>query len=147
MTNLYEERYSISCDLHFGIGSKKRMVNHRTPPLACGHDGNVWLALRSVSLSASMNAGNIVLLRDDIQECWKYNQGKRHWVRKKKTLLNTREKDVLSLSAQGMTVKDISEWLCLSEDTVKCCKRALFRKLESENISAAIGCAANYRLL
>ena len=57
------------------------------------------------------------------------------------------EKEVLVLSAQGYTMKEIAEKVCKSIDTVKFYRKQVFEKLEVENITEALSFAINYGLL
>ncbi|MBQ3632216.1 MAG: response regulator transcription factor, partial [Prevotella sp.] len=50
-------------------------------------------------------------------------------------------------SAQGYTMKEISDHICRSFDTVKFYRRQLFEKLDVANITEAIAFATNYGLL
>ena len=62
-------------------------------------------------------------------------------------MLNETEKEILTLSMQGLTITDIAERIHRAIDSVKSARRRLFEKLEVNNISEAISYATNYKLL
>lgn len=140
-------RYMISYDFRFLNGKKSRMVNHRITPILLDHSGNVWIALCTVALSSSKVSGNIVLQKDGEPDYWSYNLKKHHWDFCKGFTLSEIEKDVLILSAQGLKMEEIASILFKSIDTIKACKRVLFRKFHVGSISEAIAYASNCRLL
>ena len=78
---------------------------------------------------------------------WKYSPVDRKWHECARIILKEEEKEVLRLSMQGYTMKDISEHVSKSLDTVKTYKRRIFEKLEVENITEAISYAINNNLL
>ena len=57
------------------------------------------------------------------------------------------EHDILMLSSQGYTIKEIASMLCKSEDSIKSYKRVLFAKLGVKSITEAVFAAINYDLL
>ncbi|MCM1521903.1 MAG: helix-turn-helix transcriptional regulator [Muribaculaceae bacterium] len=57
------------------------------------------------------------------------------------------EREILSLSTQGLTVREIAAFVNKSEDTVKTYKRAVFEKLGVDNISQAVSMAQNFNLI
>ena len=139
--------YSVSCDLHVRQGGGKRLATFRFVPFALDACGKVRLALCTISLSVGKDAGNAILLEDGMSHYWRYDFEKGCWDKKTKPVLTDMEKDVLLLSANGLTLSDIAATVHKSLDSVKTYRRALFRKLDVTNISSAITCAANYRLI
>ena len=61
--------------------------------------------------------------------------------------LNGREKNILMLSAQGLTMEEIASQLFLSADTIKFHKKNIFRKLNVKNITEAIAAAMELALI
>jgi len=55
-----------------------------------------------------------------------------------KDILSEREYDVLGLMAEGMSNLDISENLCISENTVKVHVTNILRKLKANNRTHAV---------
>lgn len=81
------------------------------------------------------------------KEYWEYNLQSHKWNIHDTPILNETEKEILTLSIQGLTINDIAERAHLAVDSVKSARRRLFEKLEVNNISEAISYATNYKLL
>lgn len=144
-----EERakYTISYNFHLLNGKKKLLINHKLTPVQLTNDGKIWLAACVVSLSSREAVGNIEMRKMDDANFWKYSLESRHWTEEKGVVLKEREKDILLLSAQGHSMNDIADKMCLSLDTIKFYRRCLFEKLEAKNITEAVAFAANRKLI
>lgn len=139
--------YSITYDFHIMNGKKKRLVNHTLTPILLTKEGRVWLALCTFALSARKASGHIIMKKTGEDKYYEYSLDDHKWEYKDVVPLNSTERDVLILSAQGYTMNEISEKLFKSVDTIKACKRNLFAKLEVNNIAEALSLATNYRML
>lgn len=141
--------YTISCDFHL-IQPNKRMVlvNHKLTPLALDGQHNIWLALCVVTHSPNSEAGNAIITRKGQKQknVLHYDFGIKEWVRQKKIRLTQRQKEILSLSARGITMNEIARELDISSDTVKLHKKNLFEKLGAKNMVEAIHFATSYNL-
>ena len=78
---------------------------------------------------------------------YEYSTSRHKWEKKEGITLSETERDVLRLSAQGYTMKNIAARLCKSEDTIKACKRNLFAKMGVKNIAEALFHAVNYQMI
>ena len=76
-----------------------------------------------------------------------YNVEKGRWYHKEGVSLSFEEKEILLLSSQGYTVKEIAAVLSKSEDTIKMYKRVMFSKLKVKSIAEAIIAAINGNLI
>lgn len=141
------KEYTISYDFHIINGYDKVLINHKLTGLAYQLDGSVWLGLSVVSLSTHSNAGQITMHCRGKKEYWEYNLQSHKWNIHDTLILNETEKEILTLSIQGLTINDIAERAHLAVDSVKSARRRLFEKLEVNNISEAISYATNYKLL
>lgn len=134
--------YSITYDFHivneFG---KQILVNHKYTPVYLTEEGKIWKALCIFSLSTNTKSGNIIITKDNSNEIWKYNPESEKWVAEQKITLSAKEKEVLILFSQGYSIKEISEKLFVSQDTIKFYRRKMFDKMEVSNISEALGFA------
>lgn len=139
--------YSISYDFHIVTGKKEMLVNHKLTPLLLTKDGRIWLAACIVSLSSHNTPGHIELRKSGMTQYWEYSLEKHCWIENKGITLSEKEKDILSLSAQGYTMNEIADKLCLAIDTIKFYKRKLFEKLEVKNITEALSFVTNYKLI
>ena len=71
----------------------------------------------------------------------------RRWKKQPELILSDREKEILQLSVKGLSNTEIGETLFIDANTVKFHKKKLFEKLHAENITEAVGIAANMRLI
>ena len=126
---------------------KKLLINHKITPLVLNDLGQVWLALCTVSLSSRKEAGHIEFRHWGTSQYSVYTLTEHQWIDQDEIKLKPEEKEVLVLSAQGYTMKEIAEKVCKSIDTVKFYRKQVFEKLEVENITEALSFAINYGLL
>jgi DNA-binding NarL/FixJ family response regulator len=69
------------------------------------------------------------------------------WTKGETIALRPEEKQVLTLSAQGYTMKEIAELMLRSFDTVKFYRRQIFKKFNVQSITEALTFAINYGLI
>lgn len=141
------KKYTISYDFHIINGHDKVLINHKLTGFAYQPDGSVWLGLAVVSLSTHSNAGQITMHCRGKREYWEYDLQSHKWDIHDTPVLNETEKEILTLSIQGLTINAIAERAHLAIDTIKSGRRRLFEKLGVNNISEAISYATNYKLL
>lgn len=139
--------YTISYDFHLTWGRKRQLINHHLTPMVLTRDGRIWLALCTVEMSAHDKPGNIVMRKSGSDMYYEYSLDRSKWVTKQNVTLNETERDVLLLSAQGLTMNEIADKLCKSVDTIKACKRAMFAKLDVKNIVEALSYATNNKMI
>jgi DNA-binding CsgD family transcriptional regulator len=152
--NFYEKipvnerlKYTLSYDFHLVNGRKKTLINHKLTPVLLTNDGRIWLAACIVSLSSHSSPGQIIMRKTGETTFWEYSLKKHCWKENDEIILLEREKDILSLSAQGYTMNEIADQLCIAVDTIKFHKRKIFDKLQVKNIAEALSFATNYKLL
>jgi DNA-binding CsgD family transcriptional regulator len=138
--------YTISYNFHLMNDKKTILINHKLTPICLTNDGKIWLAACIVSLPAQNMTGNVEMHKKNETAIWKYSLENHCWKKDNGIKLSEREQDVLSLSTQGYTMKEIADRLCLSIDTIKFYKRKLFEKLEVKSITEAIAFAQNHKL-
>ena len=127
--------------------SRRRLIHHKITPLAFSNDGKIWLALCTISMSSNKKLGNITLRKYGDSDYFFYSLNKHIWYHKEGIELTEMEHDILLLSSQGYTIKEIAYMLCKSEDSIKSYKRVLFAKLGVKSITEAVFAAINYYLL
>ena len=148
----------MSYDFHITHGERLRvgdqrsgirllLVNHKITPLAMTTEGRVWLALCTVSLSPHKEAGHIEFRQFATGEKREYSLEAHRWKSRETITLKPEEKQILTLSAQGYTMKEIAEKMLRSFDTVKFYRRQIFEKLDVQNITEALALATNYGLV
>ncbi len=137
----------ISYDFHIISDGRRMLINHKLTPLALTSDGKIWLALCVVSASNHTEPGHVELHRDGSSQYYEYNMLTRRWDPREMPKLSDGEKTVLTLSIQGYTMAEIADKICLSPDTVKKYRQRVFEKLRVRNISEAVVCATNNKLI
>lgn len=146
-----EERlnYSISYDFRLKQpNGHLNLINHKLAPLVLDKDGGIWIALCIISFSSNDKPGNIVITKNgDEKKMFEYALNTKKWNESKKVKLNYQEKEILMLSIQGFTVKEIGQRLYLSSDTIKFHKKNIFKKFNATNIPAAIFAAVNQGII
>ena len=109
--------------------------------------GDIWLALCTVSLSPEKNIGDVVITDHICTDRYCYSFKGKRWRKLPELILSDREKEILQLSVKGLSNTEIGETLFIDANTVKYHKKKLFDKLHAENITEAVGIAANLRLI
>lgn len=137
----------MSYDFHITHGERRLLINHKITPLTMTSDGRVWLALCTVSLSPHKEAGHIEFFQFCTGEKRLYSLKAHRWQNSETVALKPEEKQILTLSAQGYTMKEIAEQMFRSFDTVKFYRRQIFEKLDVQNITEALALATNYGLI
>ena len=141
--------YTISYDFHLIQPNKRRiLVNHKLTPLVLDDEHNIWLALCVVTHSPNNEAGNIIITKRGEKQklSLRYDLTTKEWIAEKRIRLTARQKEILALSAQGITMNEIAKELAISSDTVKLHKKNIFEKLRVKNMVEAIHYATNYKL-
>jgi len=145
-----EERknYTISYDFNLKTQEGKIiLINQKLTPLFLTDDGKIWKAICLISLSTEKSSGNIRIHKKGDHKVLNYNLEGDYWKSTERIELSNREKEILQLSTRGYTISEIAETIFVSPDTVKFHRKKLFEKLEVANISEAIVCAANNKLI
>ncbi|UWX66212.1 LuxR C-terminal-related transcriptional regulator [Empedobacter stercoris] len=146
----FEERkkYTISYDFHIkNQENKVILINQKLTPLFLTKDGKIWKAICVVSLSSEKNSGNIRIYKKGSNEKYEFDLSEEVWRVGQKVELSDREKEILQLSSRGFTINEIADNIFITADTVKFHRKNLFEKLEVSNISEAINCAINNKLI
>lgn len=139
--------FSVSYDAHLVNQSDRVLINHRLAPLELDREGNIWLAVCYVSLSNNSTPGNIEIRRKGLSEYWRYDNELDRWMPMPGIDLTKGEKEVLFMSARGMTIDEIAKNICRSTNTIKSRRKAIFDKLNVRSMNEAITFATNYKLI
>jgi DNA-binding CsgD family transcriptional regulator len=141
-------KYSISYDFNLIQPEGNLMlINHKLKPLLLDRDNNPWIALCLVSISPNSEPGNVRFKSRELKKFYNLNIESAAWVETESAKLNKREKEVLILSAQGLTMEEIASKAFISLDTVKFHKRNIFLKLNVKSVSEAITAALDLALI
>lgn len=140
--------YSISYDFRLMQANKHFfLINHKLVPLVLDKSSNIWMALCIVSASSNSKPGNIFIHENKGNNIFKYDTEEKFWKKQPTIKLTQTEKEILLLSSQGLKMKEIAARLFVTIHAVKLCRGKLFDKMHVTNISEAIACATNYRLI
>lgn len=142
------DSYYISYDFHLrNEQGKIVLINHKLTPLFLTEDGKMWKAICIVSLSTQQKAGNVCIYKQNGGLFWKLDENVRVWIKAEKPKLTDREVEVLRLYAQGFTINQIAQKLCVVPDTVKYYRRKIFESLHVKSIVEALSCAVSNRII
>jgi DNA-binding CsgD family transcriptional regulator len=143
-----KKQYVISYDFHLiNKQGKAALINHKLTPLALTDEGRLWKAICIVSLSHKQTAGNVTIYRQGSNAFWELDMHTNAWRKSARTPLTERETDVLRLYAQGYTITQIADKICVAPDTVKYYRRRIFENLGVSSISEALAHAVNSKLI
>ena len=143
-----KKHYSITYDFHLiNKDGKHVLINHKLTPLFLTSDGKMWKAMCIVSISPHKSSGNICIHKQGADELWQLNIEKNMWVKSVKPKLTKREIEILHLYAQGLTINQIAEKICVAPDTVKYYRRRIFERLGVNNTVEALSYAVNSRII
>lgn len=145
-----EKRLDLSIEYNFHIHTSEKhphLIHHKLTPVLLSGKGDIWLALCTVSLSPEKNIGDVVISDHTCTDHYIYSFEGRRWRKQPELILSDREKEILQLSVKGLSNTEIGETLFIDANTVKFHKKKIFEKLHAENITEAVGIAANLRLI
>jgi DNA-binding CsgD family transcriptional regulator len=140
-------KFSMSYDFHLLNKGKKILINHKITPVLLNDEGRIWIAMCVVSMSSRKTSGHIELHINDSPKYWNYSLETHSWKENDGIELKEEEKDVLRLSAEGLTMNEISDKMCKSVDSVKFYRRNIFEKLHVSNITEALAYTTVYKLI
>ena len=147
-TPLQERKnYSISYDFNLQNGKHKILINHKLTPIFITSEGKIWKALCVVSLSSHDVSGNVLLSKTGEDSFWELDLDLGVWNKIDKSRLTERELQTVRLHAQGLTIGQIADRMCIAVDTVKFHRRKLFDKLHVKNMGEALAYVKNNKLL
>lgn len=135
--------WTLSYYFHLNRNPGTRIIQHRITPLRLAPDGRLWLAICVISMSSRREPGYVTMRRYGHQDYFSYSFKNHVWYYREGISLTDMERDLLMLSSQGYTVKEIARKFNKSEDTIKSYKRQLFAKLGVRNITEAVFNAIN----
>ena len=137
----------IYSSFHIDYQNCPLMVNCRMTPLVVNGDGALVASLIVFSLPVEQGDVSTQIYLPTHEKFLNYSFKEHKWLESLMPVLTFREREILHLSAQGCTSKEIGQKLCRSIDTIKRYKKNISRKLNASTISAAIVKAASYKLL
>ena len=140
-------KLTISYDFHIRSPHGLQLINHKLTPIMLAENGNIWLAACVVSPSFHREAGHIEARMESQTGYWTYSIKDKIWKHEESITLDEREQEILLLTAQGLTMKEIGDKLYITESTIKYHKQSIFMKLCAHNISEALLATSIYKLI
>lgn len=138
----------LSYDLRIRDSRKNwRLVNQRLMPLELTPDGVVRLAVCKVGASSSDKPGNAMITLADSSVSYQYSEAERVFVAVDKPNLSPTAIQVIILSSQGLSEKDIARSLDIGVYTIKYHKKAIFKELDVKNIQGAVQWFNSHKVL
>lgn len=145
-----QKRLDLSIEYNFHIHTSEKhalLIDHKLTPIMLSKEGDIWLALCTVSLSPKRNIGKVIISDNTTNDRYVYSFESRRWKKLPGIMLSEREGEILRLAIKGLSNIEIGEMLFINANTVKFHKKKLFEKLHAKNITEAVSIAANLRLI
>ena len=140
-------RLSISYDFHILNRNNRILINHKQTPIMLAGNGNIWLAACIVSPASRHTAGNVEAFMAGKGVSWRYSFVSRKWEQKENPALKDREREIIMLASQGLTMNEIAGELHITPSAVKYHKKNLFERLDVKNISEALSVVSNGKMM
>ena len=123
------------------------MINHKLSPLVLTDEGNIWMAICLVTLSARKEPGDVHIIMQDDNKRYNLNAEEKIFEPAKYKKLTGREKEILKYIAIGNNTHSIAGKLGIAESTVKNHKTNIFQKLNAGSSAEAVFYAINHSLI
>jgi len=114
------------------------LQNFKFLPLVIDSKGNLILAIVQVDVSTKKKPGNFLVYSVKENQFLEYSKNKKCFVAVKQKLLSEKEKQVLKMSAHGLTIKEIADKMNESLNTVHFYNKNIFKKLNVTNMKEAV---------
>jgi len=114
------------------------LVNRKLSPAFLTEQGDVWLAISTVTLSSKKTSGNVVFTQNDISEYYSYDFAKKKIVEYKFQKLTKREREIYALLIRGFDTKEIAQTLQTSTLTVQSHCKNIRKLLKASSIASAV---------
>ncbi len=124
---------SMSYHFHLKSGTKSKLINHQLTPVLLTDEGKIWIGMCVVSLSSHKTVGHVEFHKNGLDKCWKYSFEGHRWRECEGISLKEEEREVIRLSAAGLTMTETADRMCRSLDSIKTYKRHAFEKLGVAN--------------
>lgn len=141
--------YSISYDFFIYAGESRRkvLVNQKLTPIALNEKNQIWLALCTMSIAPHKKRRGIIIRKAGDTHHYTYDFITKQWKTVNIVNLTKNDIDILRLSEQGFSNKEIGDILFYDVNTIKFHKKQIFSKLKVKSIKEAIDYAYNNKLI
>ena len=139
--------YISSFPLKTMIGEETIQLFHRLSPIALSRTGKIWLVL-CTSFPATKNVKRIVYMQNkDTGARLRLNMRTHCWENELEPLYGSKEKKILTLAAQGLSIDEIANVMQMTTDSVKACRRRVFEQMRVRSIQEAITYTMNHNFI
>ena len=137
----------MTLNFHIIANGRKVMVMLKLSLLDFDKEDNPRLMLGLVTPSVHDSPGNLIMGISGTEHFYHYMHGSDELVKIPIVHFTDEELEMLRLTMQGFSMKQIGNLMCKTVDTVKFYRRNVFSKLKAKNISEAISYATTYCLI
>lgn len=123
------------------------LINHQIIPFLLTDDGNLWMSICQMTLSARSKSNDYYIIMQDDNTRYDFNHETKAFEFVKHAQLTHKEEDILKYMCAGYTTKSIAIEFNISESTVKNHKTKILKKLNMPSSSAAIYYTTNHNLI
>lgn len=116
-------------------------------PFAEDSNHSLSRLLCTLSMSSGTHPETLHSLNTLTSERSQYYFTTKRWSNSSTYVLTEIERHVLCLSAEGLSVPEISEVIYRAQDSIKSIRKRIFEKLGARNITEAIIYATNYKII
>ena len=121
-------------------------LSHKVIPLVVNNQA--LMAICSVCPSAAKTSGNLIAYYNDSSDfCYRYSFEGSLWEKEPLIKINQLEWDILNLSKQGITGREIADIIGITEQYLRNVQVALFEKLNVNNTRQALIFVTNHRVI
>ena len=139
--------YVSSFPLKTMVGAETIQLHLRLAPIALSHTGKIWLVL-CTSFPATRNVKRIVYMQNKGTGArLKLNMRTHCWEKDLEHLYGTKEKKILTLAVQGLSIDEIANVMQMTTDSVKACRRRVFEQMRVRSMQEAITYTMNHNFI
>jgi DNA-binding CsgD family transcriptional regulator len=110
-------------------------------------NGHIRIAVCQLSNSVIKFSGNLIVYNKDEKMYSSYSFEKRIWLQKELLRLTKREKEIITLSQQGKSSKEIADILNIASKTVWNIETNLYRKLNVHSMMETVSYITNHQVM
>lgn len=134
-------------DIPLSNNNQYHKSTYKFSPLTENADGSLRHIIGTISLSSGTIRNALHVIDLSMLERSHFDFELNRWCNLNVPPLSKIEWDILVLSAEGLSVPEISEIVCRAQDSVKSIRKRIFEKLGARNITEAIIYATNYKII
>lgn len=143
----YRKQLIFFINFHIIIGKRPTMVCHKLRLIDFDENGNPRQMIGIVSPSVHCKGPIILVKISGTSYTYHYLHESNSWKPYDFISFSDEEKEMLRLTIQGHTIKEIASLMCKSTETIKYYRRQIFSKLNVKNIAEAISFATHYCMI